>query len=107
MAKKSRIKAKEKKGVTTAKIMANHAMMSYDEAKRASKKAGKEIPANFITSMVAKVDGAIVFEVSSSQFLSKNPFIQFKFKGDNKGKQLEFTWTDMLGNTRTDKKKIK
>ena len=101
MAKKSRIKVKEKKGVTTAKIMANHAMMSYDEAKK------KKVDANFITYMVAKVGGEIVYEASTSQFLSKNPFVQFKFKGANKGKELEFTWTDLKGNTRTDKKKIK
>jgi len=101
MAKKSRIKAKEKKGITTAKVMANHAMLSYDEAKRAKKEV------NFITSMMAKVDGKIVYEVSTSQFLSKNPFVQFKFKGANKGKELEFTWTDLKGNTKTDKKKIK
>ncbi|MEA2018318.1 MAG: thiosulfate oxidation carrier complex protein SoxZ [Campylobacterota bacterium] len=107
MAKKSRIKAKEKKGITTAKVMANHAMLSYDEAKRASKKAGKDVPANFITSMKAEVDGELVYEVSTSQFLSKNPFVQFKFKGSNKGKQLVFTWTDKLGKSRTDKKKIK
>jgi len=101
MANKSRIKAKEKKGITTVKVLAKHPMMSYDEAK----KKGKE--ANFITSMVAKVGGEVVFEASTSQFLSKNPFIQFKFKGENKGKELEFTWTDLKGNTRTDKKKIK
>jgi len=101
MAKKTRIKAKEKKGITTVKAMANHVMLSYDEAKRAKKEV------NFITSMMAKVDGVIVYEVSTSQFLSKNPFVQFKFKGENKGKMLEFTWTDLKGNTRTDKKKIK
>lgn len=101
MAKKSRIKAKEKKGVTTAKVMANHAMMSYDEAKKKKKKA------NFITYMVAKVDDKIVYEASTSQFLSKNPFVSFKFKGANKGKELVFTWTDLSGKTRTDKKKIK
>lgn len=101
MAKKTRIKAKEKKGITTVKAMANHVMLSYAEAKRAKKEV------NFITSMIAKVDGKIVYEVSSSQFLSKNPFVQFKFKGENKGKDLEFTWTDLKGNTKTDKKKIK
>ena len=101
MASKSRIKAKEKKGITTAKVMAKHAMLSYDEAKRAKKEV------NFITSMMAKVDGKIVYEASTSQFLSKNPFVQFKFKGANKGKELEFTWTDLKGDTRTDKKKIK
>lgn len=101
MAKKTRIKAKEKKGITTVKAMANHAMLSYDEAKR------KKVEANFITSMIAKVDNEIVYEVSTSQFLSKNPFVQFKFKGSNKGKELVFTWTDKKGNTKTDKKKIK
>jgi sulfur-oxidizing protein SoxZ len=101
MAKKSRIKAKEKKGITTAKVMANHLMMSYDEAEKKGKKA------NFIVSMKATVDGEIVYDVSTSQFLSKNPFVQFKFKGKNKGKKLVFTWVDLLGNTRTDKKKIK
>ena len=63
--------------------------------------------ANFITSMIAKVDNEIVYEISSSQFLSKNPFVQFKFKGSNKGKELVFTWIDKKGDTRTDKKKIK
>ena len=101
MAKKSRIKAKEKRGVTTAKVMANHAMMSYDEAAKKNKKA------NFITRMVATVDGETVYETSTSQFLSKNPFVKFKFKGENKGKELVFTWTDLSGASRTDKKKIK
>ena len=101
MAKKTRIKAKEKKGVTTVKAMASHAMLSYAEAKSQKKEA------NFITRIVATVDGAIVYEVSTSQFLSKNPFVQFQFKGQNKGKELVFTWTDLKGNTQTDKKKIK
>ncbi|MGB5868146.1 MAG: thiosulfate oxidation carrier complex protein SoxZ [Arcobacteraceae bacterium] len=101
MAKNTRIKAKEKKGVTTVKALAKHAMLSYAEAKTKKKEA------NFITSMVAKVDGEVVFEVSTSQFLSKDPFIQFSFKGANKGKMLEFTWVDLKGNTQTDKEKIK
>ena len=101
MAKSTRIKAKEKKGVTTVKLMANHDMISYAEAKT------KKVEANFITSMVGKVDGEIVYEVSTTQFLSKNPFMQFSFKGANKGKMLEFTWTDLKGNTQTDKEKIK
>ena len=101
MAKKSRIKAKEKKGITTVKAMAKHAMLSYDEAKR------KKVEANFITSMIAKVEDEIVYEASTSQFLSKDPFVQFKFKGSNKGKMLTFTWVDFKGDTRTDKKKIK
>jgi len=101
MTKKTRIKAKEKKGLTTVKVLAKHAMLSYAEAK------GKKAEANFIVSMIAKVDNEVVFEASTSQFLSKDPFMQFAFKGTNKGKMLEFTWTDLKGITRTDKAKIK
>ncbi|BFU78189.1 hypothetical protein ALC152_14040 [Arcobacter sp. 15-2] len=101
MAKKTRIKAKEKKGITTVKALSKHAMLSYAEAKSQKKEA------NFITSIVATVDDKVVYEVSTSQFLSKDPFMQFKFKGANKGKTLVFTWTDLEGTKRTDKAKIK
>ena len=101
MAKKTRIKAKLKKGIVTVKAMANHAMLSYQEAEKAKKEV------NFITSMMAKVNGKIVYEVSTSQFLSKNPYVKFAFKGAAKGDKVEFTWTDLKGNTRTDTGKIK
>lgn len=105
MAKKSRIKAKLKKGVVTVKVLANHVNLSYQEAQR----AGKE--ANFITYVVAKVNDVIVYEVSTSQFLSKNPYMSFSFNADavgaKKGDELVFTWVDLKGNTRTDSKKIK
>ena len=37
MAKKTRIKAKLKKGVVTVKALANHENLSYQEAERAKK----------------------------------------------------------------------
>jgi len=104
---KTRIKAKLKKGVVTVKAMAKHAMLSYQEAERATKKSGKEVKANFITYMVGKVNGRIVFEMSASQFLSKNPYIKFQFAGAEKGDKLELTWNDLLGNTQTSTGKIK
>jgi len=105
MAKKTRIKAKLKKGVVTVKALANHENLSYQEAERAKKEA------NFITYVVAKVNGTIVYELSSSQFLSKNPYMKFSFNADavgvKKGDKLDFTWVDLKGNTRADSKKIK
>ncbi len=95
-----RIKAKFKDGVTTVKAMAKHPMLSYIQAK----KKGKE--ANFITYIVGKVGDEIVYEASTSQFLSKNPYIKFKFKG-GQGKELVLTWTDLSGKSKTTKKKIK
>lgn len=101
MAKKTRIKAKLKKGVVTVRALANHPMLSYLEAKRAKKEV------NFITYLYAKVNGKIVFEVSTSQFLSKDPYIKFQFKGAEKGDTLEVTWVDLNGTTQTSSGKIK
>ncbi|XOB60783.1 thiosulfate oxidation carrier complex protein SoxZ [Campylobacterota bacterium DY0563] len=102
---KTRIKAKLKKGVVTVKALAKHDMLSYQEAERAKKEA------NFITYVVAKVNGKIVYEVSTSQFLSKNPYMKFMFNADavgaKKGDKVEFSWVDLKGNTQADKQKIK
>ncbi|MBU3015469.1 thiosulfate oxidation carrier complex protein SoxZ [Poseidonibacter lekithochrous] len=101
MAKKTRIKAKLKKGIVTVKALASHAMLSYQEAEKAKKEV------NFITYMVAKVNDKIVYEVSTSQFLSKNPYMKFQFKGAEKGDKIEITWTDLKGETQTSSAKIK
>ena len=80
-------------------------MLSYQEAERAKKEV------NFITYVVAKVNGNIVYEVSTSQFLSKNPYMKFLFKADavgaKKGDMLEFSWVDLKGKTQVDTEKIK
>ena len=105
MAKKTRIKAKLKKGVVTVKALANHPMLSHQEAERAKKEA------NWITYVVGKVNGNIVYEVSTSQFLSKNPYMKFKFNaeaaGAKKGDKIEITWVDVKGDTNTSTGKIK
>lgn len=97
---KTRIKAKEKNGIVTVKAMAKHEMLSGVEAK----KAGKEI--NFITHLKAEVGGKVVFEVSMSQFLSKDPYISFDYAG-KKGDQLTISWVDLKGNTQTDTDTVK
>ena len=96
-----KVKAKNKKGITKVKAMAKHDMITYDQGKK------KGVPANFITHWEAKVDGKVVYEVSTSQFLSKNPIIKFQFKGAKKGDKIEMTWVDKLGKTNTKKTKIK
>ncbi|PLY11339.1 MAG: thiosulfate oxidation carrier complex protein SoxZ [Arcobacter sp.] len=97
---KTRIKAKEKKGIVTVKAMAKHAMLSYQEAKRAKKEV------NFITNIKVTSNGEVVYEVSTSQFLSKNPYVKFKFKGKS-GDDLTFTWVDLKGKTQSDTVTIK
>ncbi len=96
-----KIKAKEKDGIIKAKVMVKHDMLTYDVAK----KKGKE--ANFITHLEAKVGDKVVYEISSSQFLSKNPIFKFTFKGAKKGDKLTVSWEDLKGTKKSDSKKIK
>ncbi len=96
-----KIKAKLKGDVVGVKALAKHPMLTYDQAKA----KGKE--ANFITHITAKVGDKIVYDVSSSQFWSKNPQFKFKFKGAKKGDEITIAWTDLSGKTVTESKKIK
>jgi sulfur-oxidizing protein SoxZ len=100
---KIKIKAKVKDGVVKAKVMAKHIMLPYDAAKK------KGVDANFITHLVGKVGDKVVYDVSTSQFLSKDPLFKFEFKADGfkKGDKLEITWVDLSGATETAAKKIK
>jgi len=98
-----KIKSKVKDGVLKAKVGLKHDMLTYDQAK------AKGVDANFITHIEAKVGDKVVYEVSTSQFLSKNPIIKFQAKADGfkKGDKLEITWKDLSGKTETEAKKIK
>lgn len=101
-----KVKAKLKNGVINVKAMAKHSMTTYNQAE---KKTGNREDANFITHISASIHGKTVFDISTSQFLSKNPIFKFKFKGDEfkKGDKLLMTWIDKKGNTKTGKGKIK
>ena len=74
---KMKIKAKEKDGIVRVKTKLSHEMMTYSQAKK------KGIEANFITHVSAKVGGKTVYELSSSQFISENPILKFKFHDAN------------------------
>jgi len=96
-----KIKAKLKGDVVGVKVLVKHDMLTYDQAKK------KGVKANFITHITAKVGDRIVYDVSASQFWSKNPQFKFKFKGGKKGEKVAITWTDLSGKTVTESKKIK
>ena len=97
---KMKIKAKEKNGVVKAKVSISHAMLTYDQAKK------KGLEANFITHITATVGDKVVYDASTSQFLSKNPLIKFVFNG-KKGDEIKITYTQLKGETFFATKKIK
>lgn len=101
-----KVKAKLKNGVVKVKAMAKHEMSTYNMME---KKTGDRENANFITYITGTVNGETVVEMSTSQFLSKNPIFKFEFKADGfkKGDKLLMTWIDRKGGTGKGKGKIK
>jgi len=98
---KMKIKAKEKGGVVKVKAMFTSVMADKEEAEK------KKIKPEFFTYIVGKANGKVVFEATTSGFMSENPLLKFSFTGAKKGDELEFTLTDNEGKTTTGKKKIK
>ncbi|MEA1880706.1 MAG: thiosulfate oxidation carrier complex protein SoxZ [Campylobacterota bacterium] len=101
MAKKMKIKAKEKDGVVKVKAMFTNLMADKEEAEK------KKIEVEYISHIIAKANDKVVFEATTSGFMSENPLLKFEFTGAKKGDTLEFTLTDHHGKTETGSKKIK
>ncbi len=100
-----KVKAKLKKGVVKVKAMAKHNMTTYNQAE---KKTGNKDDANFITHISGTCNGETVFDMSTSQFLSKNPIFKFQFKGDfKKGDKVLMSFVDRKGKSDKGKGKIK
>jgi len=98
---KMKIKAKEKNGVVKVKAMFTSLMADKEEAEK------KKIKAEYISYIVGKANGKVVFEATTSGFMAENPLLKFSFTGAKKGDELEFAITDNHGKTETGKKKIK
>jgi sulfur-oxidizing protein SoxZ len=98
---KMKIKAKAKGGITKVKAMFTSLMAEKEQAKKAG------VPTQFIRQVVAKHNGNVVWEATTSGYLAENPLFKFKFKGGKKGEKIEFTVTDNNGKVKTGKKKIK
>lgn len=92
-----RIRAAETNGVVDVKILMKHDMES-GQRKDAS---GKLIPAWFITMVNVKAQGKDVFNAEFGSAVSKDPFLNFKYKG-SKGDKLLVSWIDLRGDKRTD-----
>ena len=92
-----RIRAAESNGIVDVKILMKHDMES-GQRKDAS---GKLIPAWFITVVTVKTQGKEVFSADFGSAISKDPFLNFKYKG-SKGDKLVVSWVDTKGDKRSD-----
>ena len=80
--------------VADVKVLMNHPM---ETGQRKDAKTGQNVPAHFINTVVATLNGKTVLDSQWSQTMSKNPFLGFRIKGAKKGDKLEVSWTDNKG----------
>jgi sulfur-oxidizing protein SoxZ len=102
MADPMRIRAVAKDGAVSVKILMSHEM----ETGQRKDGTGKPIPAHFIKQVSATWQGKVVLSANWGTAISKNPFLEFSFKGGQKGERIQVTWTDNQGEKRSDEATI-
>ena len=98
MADPMRIRAVAKDGSINVKVLMSHEM----ETGQRKDSAGAIVPAHFIQSVTAVYNGKTVLAAQWGPAVSKNPFLEFNFKGGQKGEKIQIIWTDNKGDKRTD-----
>jgi sulfur-oxidizing protein SoxZ len=98
MADPMRIRATHKDGVTDVRVLMAHPM----ETGFRKDANGKIVPAHYINDVKATSGGRTVLTAKWGQAISQNPYLQFRFKGAKAGDKVSVTWTDNMGETRTD-----
>ena len=68
--------------------------------------SGKLVPAHFIRTVTATFQGKTVLSAQWGPAVSKNPYLEFNFKGGQKGDKIAVTWEDNQGEKRTDEATI-
>jgi sulfur-oxidizing protein SoxZ len=64
---------------------------------------GEPVPEHFISNVSVLHAGREVLRVQWGRAISRNPFLQFAFRGAQRGEELTVTWIDNLGDSRTDR----
>ena len=67
---------------------------------------GKIIPAHFIRNVTVTHSGKTVLSAQWGTSISRNPFVNFRFKGGKPGEKVTITWVDNGGDKRTDEATI-
>jgi sulfur-oxidizing protein SoxZ len=102
MADPMRIRAVAKDGIVNVKVLMSHEM----ETGQRKDNSGNLVPAHFIQNVTATCNGKTVLSAQWGTAVAKNPFLEFNFRGGQKGEKIQVTWTDNKGDKRTDEAAI-
>lgn len=98
MTEPTRIRAQAQDGNTQVRVLMRHEM----ESGQRRDAAGKTIAAWYIQSVTATHEGRVVLRAWWGPAVSRNPFLQFSFKGGKPGERIVIDWTDNRGERRSD-----
>lgn len=93
MASSIRVRAVESGGVTSLKALVRHPM----DSGFVKDSEGNVIPAHFIKVLTISHKGKNVFVANWGPAVSKDPFLEFRFKGGKKGDEVTISWVDNEG----------
>jgi sulfur-oxidizing protein SoxZ len=102
MAEPMRIRAQVQGDRTTVRILMAHEM----ESGQRKDAAGRTIQAWFIQEVLVQHAGRTVLAAQWGAAVSKNPYLQFSFKGGKAGDRISVSWTDSRGDKRSDEATI-
>ena len=98
MADPMRIRAQAAGDKVTVRVLVSHDM----ESGQRRGADGKVVPAHFIQTINATCNGKTVMSAQWGTAVSKNPYMQFVFKGGAAGDKVAVSWVDNRGDKRTD-----
>jgi sulfur-oxidizing protein SoxZ len=98
MADPMRIRAVARDGSVNVRVLMAHEM----ETGQRKDGSGKLVPAHFIQRVSASHKDRTVLSAQWGPAVAKNPFLEFNFKGAQKGDKISVTWEDNKGDKRTD-----
>lgn len=98
MTNPTRIRATIRDGIVDVRILMSHEM----ETGQRIGDDGKLVPAWFVQDVVVAHNGRTVMSAQWGPAISKNPYLQFRFRGGAVGDKIDVKWIDSRGESRAD-----
>lgn len=89
-------------GIADVRVLVSHPM----ENGLRPDAGGKLVPAHFIRTLSAQLNGRTVFDARLGRSVSSNPLIGLKLRGAKLDDVVKFSWEDSLGLKRADEAKV-
>ena len=89
-----KVKAKMKDDAVEVKSLMKHNM---ETGLRKDSKTGELIPAHYITEVVCRHGGSVIFQCNMGPAVSKNPYLAFSVVGPKAGDTIQIATMDNMG----------